>query len=198
MPFRGLDPIRGRGFAAVVALLLLGRLEAGAVPLAKEECDKLKAEQEQLTQAGVRVTMANGPDWAKANLKADKLAQIARLIDVDAQVAFRCIEPKLQPAPALKAEADKPRPKVRKKAAAASEGQQQGAAQPTKPAQPQAARPAASAASATPAPPGTGEVSAQPKPAPRRAQPKSKANDAYVPPAAAAAQPTTVPNAAPQ
>ncbi|KAB2912055.1 MAG: hypothetical protein F9K29_20625 [Hyphomicrobiaceae bacterium] len=78
------------GFTFVIAILLLGGVEARAGMLDKDGCTKLKDEQAQLEQAGVRTSMAKGPQWAKANLAPDKLEQVRRLIEVDEQLLFRC------------------------------------------------------------------------------------------------------------
>jgi hypothetical protein len=74
----------------VVGALLLGMPAALPAPLDKASCEKLKAEQGQLEQAGTRGNMAKGPEWGKINLAPDKLDQIRRLIEVDGQVLFRC------------------------------------------------------------------------------------------------------------
>ena len=69
-------------------------LELGGAALAaaldQEACAGLKTELLQLELAGVRVSMAKGPDWAKLNLSGDKLAQIKRLLEVEEQILFRC------------------------------------------------------------------------------------------------------------
>jgi hypothetical protein len=82
--------------SASVALVALG-LSLGAVagavlaePLAKEECDKLQAEQNVLTTAGVRDHLGRGAEWGKANLSPPQLEQIARFIVLEEQLSFRC------------------------------------------------------------------------------------------------------------
>jgi hypothetical protein len=79
---------RSLGLSAVALLLQAGA--AAAASLDKEACDKLKAEQTQLEGAGARTNMANGPEWAKANLAPDKLGEIKRLIEVEELLMFRC------------------------------------------------------------------------------------------------------------
>jgi hypothetical protein len=81
--------VRSR-LALSLAALLLALPGAMASPLDKEECDKLKLEQGQLEQEGVRSNMAKGPEWAKGNLKPEQLEQIRRVIEVDGQLLFRC------------------------------------------------------------------------------------------------------------
>jgi len=67
---------------------------AAAVPLDAQACDRLEQEQAELVRAGARQNMAKGPVWASGNLSPDKLAAIRRLLEVEAQLAFRCVEPK--------------------------------------------------------------------------------------------------------
>jgi hypothetical protein len=71
-----------------------------ATPLDQEACAKLKVERDALEQAGVRNTMAKGPQWAKANLPADKLEQVQRLIELESQLLFRCSGQRLIELPA--------------------------------------------------------------------------------------------------
>src|SRR5262249_42326109 len=75
--------------ALCVAFVLYGSAPLAA-PLEKEECAKLKDEQGALEAQGVRANLAKGPEWGKANLQADKLEQVRRVIDVDEQLVFRC------------------------------------------------------------------------------------------------------------
>jgi hypothetical protein len=63
---------------------------AAAAALDQEACARLKTELLQLELAGVRVSMAKGPEWAKTNLATDKLDQIKRLLEVEEQILFRC------------------------------------------------------------------------------------------------------------
>ena len=78
------------GLSLVIAALLLQAPAARAAQLDKDSCAKLKTEQAQLEQGGVRGSMGKGPQWAKANLAPEKLEQIRRLIEVDEQLLFRC------------------------------------------------------------------------------------------------------------
>ena len=78
------------GLSLAFLVLLTQSLPAHARQIDKDECAKLKTEQTQLEQAGVRGTMVKGAEWAKANLPADKLEQIKRLIELDEQLLFRC------------------------------------------------------------------------------------------------------------
>jgi hypothetical protein len=76
--------------ALIAAALLVHAVAVHAAPLEKDECAKLKGEQTQLEQGGVRGSMGRGPEWAKANLAPDKLEQIRRIIEIDEQLLFRC------------------------------------------------------------------------------------------------------------
>ncbi len=84
---------------ATVALLLAWQ-KAGAVPLDAETCGKLNGERVQLEFQGAGTNMAKGPEWAKANLSADAVKQVLRLIDVEALLLFRCTGPNLVNLPA--------------------------------------------------------------------------------------------------
>ncbi|MDX2203882.1 MAG: hypothetical protein NW223_14110 [Hyphomicrobiaceae bacterium] len=78
--------------AVAIAGLLLACSAIGvrAAALDPESCAKLKASLEELERAGARDNMAKGPDWAKANLPPDRLAEVRRLIETDEQLLFRC------------------------------------------------------------------------------------------------------------
>jgi hypothetical protein len=67
-------------------------LAAGALaePLPKDECEKLKSEQVELTTAGVKDQLGRGAAWGKANLSADQLKRVERYIAVEELLAFRC------------------------------------------------------------------------------------------------------------
>ena len=84
------EPCVKNRLALSLAALLLALPGALAAPLEKEDCDKLKLEQDHLEQEGVRANMAKGPEWAKGNLKPEQLEQIRRVIEVDGQLLFRC------------------------------------------------------------------------------------------------------------
>jgi hypothetical protein len=61
-----------------------------AASLGKDECDKLQAEQTELTAAGVRAQFDRGAEWGKANLPPDQLQRVQRFIAVEEQLSFRC------------------------------------------------------------------------------------------------------------
>jgi hypothetical protein len=76
--------------ALLVAAALLQGGAARAERLDAEGCARLKGELALLEQAGVRATLAKGAEWGKANLAADKLGEVRRLIELDEQLLFRC------------------------------------------------------------------------------------------------------------
>lgn len=177
-------PVAGACLLGLACLaVLVGRL--GAEPLPKETCDLLKGEQDTLANGGIKDEMAKGPEWARNNLKAERLKAIERYIDIGEQLSFRCglAKAKLtlpeEPAPDLGGPAKvespnaKPKPRTRPtpKAAAAPKGV--GDHEPGIP----------SEAGASPTLPPS-RPSSKPKP-------KAKVDDAYRP--AAPAEPTSDP-----
>ena len=63
---------------------------AGAAPLSVAECRELKASQAMLDQAGVASHIANGPDWAQANLSAEQIARIRDYLALEERILFHC------------------------------------------------------------------------------------------------------------
>ena len=92
---------------AVLAALTLSFGDVRAAPLDAATCGQLKGEQVRMEQGGVRDRMAKGPSWAKANLAADKIDEVRRLIELDEQLLFRCSTRNLVELPA-EADADPP------------------------------------------------------------------------------------------
>ena len=92
---------------AVLAALTLSFGDVRAAPLDAATCGQLKGEQVRMEQGGVRDRMAKGPSWAKANLAADKIDEVRRLIELDEQLLFRCSARNLVDLPA-EADADPP------------------------------------------------------------------------------------------
>jgi hypothetical protein len=86
------------------AVLGLFAPAAAALPLAAEECERVRAEKTNLEQAGVAADMAQGAGWARANLSPDRLKRVQRWIELEEQVLFRCPRPK--PPPPADAAAD--------------------------------------------------------------------------------------------
>jgi hypothetical protein len=175
--------------------LLLQVGVANAASLDKETCDKLKVEQAQLEGTGVRGTMAKGPEWAKANLAADKLGEIKRLLELDELLLFRCqgrplvvLPPEVELDPAARAaegkedgqETDAKAPAAAKKAPASQAKTAVGGEPKAKAAAPKDGLPKKADAAA--------KAAATPRPA-KAAKPKPKTDDAYRPPAASTGTP---------
>ena len=156
---------------AISGALMLPLKPIVAAPLTNAECAQLKDEQLKLGALGIRAAMLRGPDWAKANADPAMLKNIARLIEVEEGISFRCPLPK--PVADTKADDSAAAPAAKKsapKAAAKSDSDDV----PAK-AAPKAPPKAQSKSSES--------KSTQPKAAtPKAAQPKPKVNDAYVPP----------------
>lgn len=189
--------------AALVALSLsIGPPRTFAEPLAKEECDSLRAEQAELTAGGVRDQLNKGADWGKTNLSMEQMKRVSRYIAVEEQLSFRCglarlraslpvveeggeqeLDEKGQPIPPKKKEEAgetqaKAKPKVKPAAKAAAAKPE--AAEGTAPAK---AKPKPKAAGTTA--PADGKGQTQPTAAKPQAKAKPKADDAYRPPAQA-------------
>jgi hypothetical protein len=133
-----------------------------ALPLAPEECERVRAEQTNLEAAGVATDMAQGAEWARANLSPDRLKRVQRWIELQERILFRCPRPK-PPAPAETArEKDAP--------ATATDLQVKKPQQKPKPVRP------AAAAEPTTGSDGAPDRTAKPQ------QKKPKSDDAYKPP----------------
>jgi hypothetical protein len=85
-----LGAISAAASLAVVATLSGEPRDARAAPHDAATCASLKSEMSDLEAGGVRADMAKGPAAAKASLPAARLQQIARLIEVEGQLRFRC------------------------------------------------------------------------------------------------------------
>lgn len=75
---------------AAVALLAVATAPTQAARLEASRCTEIASEREALLATGVREQMAKGPGWARDNLPRATLDRIARLIDLDEQLTFRC------------------------------------------------------------------------------------------------------------
>jgi hypothetical protein len=155
--------------SVVAALLILARAGVSA-PLEPEACAKLKDEEAELARKGAKTNLAKGPEWAKTNLTQTGIDDVRRLIEVEEQVQFRC------PVPAPPAAKEAAKPKVAKKAKAATA--EQGAEKGPKQA-PQAKSAKAGEGTAKQAQP---SKAPDEKSAPKKQAPRPKNNDAYVPP----------------
>ncbi len=155
--------ILGLSLASLAAMTA----QTWALPMTPDECDRAKSEQSGLETAGAAADMAQGPEWARANLPTDRLNRVARWIELQEQILFRC-----------------PRPKpVKEPETAAKSGDPAEAKPDQKPASTKKSKP--KPAPATTADTGDAAGEAAPKPAKPKpqAQKKPKADDAYRPPA---------------
>jgi len=180
------EPCVRNRLALSLAALLLALPGALAAPLEKEDCDKLKLEQDHLEQEGVRANIAKGPEWAKGNLKPEQLEQIRRVIEVDGQLLFRCNGRPLVTLPKdleePREDGSEPPPKAKEENAARpapeqpTPGKAAAVTDKTGPHKaPQRVKAPVSAKQAG----ATGGVAATTK---AKAKPKSKSDDAYKPP----------------
>jgi hypothetical protein len=81
---------RGPSRLLALALMTIGAGLASAAKLDKSACNDLNGEHASVLATGVREDMARGPEWAKANLTPDKLANIKRLLELEEQLQFQC------------------------------------------------------------------------------------------------------------
>ncbi len=202
--------------ALVLAVVVAAPGPVTAAPLEKEACEALKSEQGKLAGGGLRSEMQRGAAWGKANLSAERLQQVARLIELDEQVLFRCGGAAAQAAEeAAEAKPARPaRPAVDAiaagrdgKAKARSELEPQSAAAPPSPAaetpakprksMPKAARSAAppDGKAANPGAEGAAAAGAAPAAPRKRAAARPKADDAYQAPPGAPQSVLKVPGA---
>lgn len=122
---------------------------AAALPMSPEDCDRAKSEQLTLEGAGVATDMMRGAEWARANLEPERLKRIARWIELQERILFRCPRPKPppqaesastsqppdkngEPAPVKKPQKSKPNQKPQSATIESETGD--GAAAPAKPA----------------------------------------------------------------
>lgn len=125
--------------AAMIVALAGAPGVAEAAPLDEAACSGIKTERDGLIAKGLEADIARGAEWGKVNLPPDRLKEIARLIDLNEQLTFRCGQltvtrpdgkpllkketPPPQPAAAAAAPGDpeaKPPAKKKKKAATAA------------------------------------------------------------------------------
>lgn len=97
-----------RSLLAALALTACCATGASAAPLDPPACAALDKERGELIAAGLKADMEKGPAWAKANLAAERLAKIQRLIAIEEQLSFRC-DKLVTAAPQIK-EPPKPEP----------------------------------------------------------------------------------------
>lgn len=143
---------------------------APALPLAPEECDRARAEQTSLEAAGAAADMAQGADWARANLSPDRLKRVQRWIELQERILFRCPRPK--PPPAAETARDENAP------GSATDLQGKKPQQKPKPVRPAATNAGSPAVDGARQSSGTGSTDKAVKPL----QKKPKTEDAYKPP----------------
>jgi hypothetical protein len=86
-----LTVLRNRlGLSAGVAASLMSSFGALAQPLDPAACDLVKIEHDALSSSGVTALLQRGPEWAKANAPKSDLVRVARWIELEEQLTFRC------------------------------------------------------------------------------------------------------------
>ena len=160
----------------------------------KETCAQLRSEQATFIQSGILADIQRGPEWAKANLAAERIREIELFITLDEQIKFGCREVTLT-GDALRAGEAARRLEINPNAdptapppAAAKDGEDASApAAISEPQSTQAVDNPAGAAEPDTAPAVKPKPVQRPQPAPKPKANDAKANDAYVPPAGAGA-----------
>jgi len=61
-----------------------------AEPLPKEACDAVAVEHAKLTAEGLPELLKKGPDWVRTNLGEPRVHDVARYIQLQEQMLFRC------------------------------------------------------------------------------------------------------------
>lgn len=78
-------------FAGALALALTSGAQAARTEAPSlDKCREYERELAGLARDGVRADLAKGPEWAKANLPAEKLNKVLRYLTVYEQLSFRC------------------------------------------------------------------------------------------------------------
>lgn len=67
---------------------------ASAAPAAPEECERARSEQTALSSTGAADDLAKGAEWARTNLAPERLKRVARWIELEEVLLFRCPRPK--------------------------------------------------------------------------------------------------------
>ncbi|MGH1417445.1 MAG: hypothetical protein ACRBCJ_01155 [Hyphomicrobiaceae bacterium] len=82
-------------YVAMMIVISVG-LGSGPVladkPLTLNDCKALEADKADAVQQGLAKDLARGPEWAKANLGAERLREILRLIEIEELLNFRCVK----------------------------------------------------------------------------------------------------------
>ncbi len=80
--------VHRRAFA--LAIVFVAVHTAQAKPLDKPACEALKTEHQTLLDQGIEDVIARGSEWAKTHLGQLKTQQMARVFEIEEQLAFRC------------------------------------------------------------------------------------------------------------
>ena len=83
-------PAFGGYWVALLAALCALSSNLRAEPLSHSACEALKSEHQSLAADGIKTDLARGPEWAEKNLGQLRLQQVARVIEIEEQLAFRC------------------------------------------------------------------------------------------------------------
>ena len=81
---------RAAPFLGLVALTLMVSSTRNAKALNIEDCEAFAREHRGFVATGIRADMERGPEWAKANLPANRVQQILRFLFIEEQLRFRC------------------------------------------------------------------------------------------------------------
>lgn len=86
--FKGWLVRRGLGVLAGVIAGAMAAAVAHATPLDVTACDAATLEQGQMSD--LPMVLERGPEWGKANLPQSELLRVARWIELQEQLSFRC------------------------------------------------------------------------------------------------------------
>ncbi len=85
------ERLRLGGLLFLGVAALLGIVErALAAPLDPITCEAYKSEHSLLAEGGITLLIAKGPEWGKANASKSDLVRVARWIELEEQLTFRC------------------------------------------------------------------------------------------------------------
>jgi hypothetical protein len=90
-------PMLCRTIAALAFCLAPAAVRATEAKIDADTCTALRLEQIKFRQSGILDDISKGPEWAKANLSADRLREVEHYLLLDEQVKFGCRDAKLSP-----------------------------------------------------------------------------------------------------
>ncbi len=161
------------GICLVFAQASLWTAAAPAAPLAANACQEAQLEYAALSAAGVEEDFRRGAQWGQANLSAERLRQVARFIELQETILFRCPRPKPQQDEPAEAALNPDQAQTSKAKSTSAEPAETKPADGKPTGKPQKAN--------TPARP-NGSPTSPPDVAAKPQRMKPKVNDAYVPP----------------